>query len=76
MTIDERLEALTQSLELLTADVRELSVSVKAHDGQIDALTKATMTLLSAAKSQESRIADLLRLAESHERRLTRLEGP
>jgi prefoldin subunit 5 len=82
MTIDERLdrlverhEALSQSLDLLTADVRELprfsreqgerierlAEMVKAHDGQITALSHAATALLEAVRS--------------HERRLERLEG-
>jgi hypothetical protein len=48
MTIDERIEALTMSLELISHDIEEIVPMVK----------------------------DLVRIAEMHERRITRLEGP
>jgi hypothetical protein len=69
MTIDERLdrlterhEALAQGLELLHASVHELREIVMAHDRYMS-------TLMSAATK-------LLETATNHERRLTRLEGP
>ena len=68
MTIDERLdrlterhEALTQTVELLTADVRELTQDTVRMRGIMDDL----MTGYSA-------IAELIR---RHETRLDRLEG-
>ncbi|MGD0512521.1 MAG: hypothetical protein ABSA29_04415 [Terriglobales bacterium] len=68
MTIDERLdrlterhEALAQSLELLHASTQDLRESVMAHDRYVS-------TLMSAATK-------LLETATNHERRLTRLEG-
>lgn len=68
MTIDERLEALvarhealTQSVELLTHDVRGLQ-----ETGQ---------TLLATAKQDGENIRALARIAELHDRRLTALEG-
>jgi archaellum component FlaC len=67
MTIDERLERLTerhealaQSLELLTQDVRQLAQKVDKMGGIVD----DTLT----------GIARLLHVAEIHERRITRLE--
>ncbi|HYY68138.1 MAG TPA: hypothetical protein VE734_00260 [Terriglobales bacterium] len=96
MTIDERIQALTGSLELLTANVREqgqridqLAQMITAHDNRfeallevsakhetrldgidsrLDVLSKASMTLLEETRS-------LQQIVESHERRLTRLEG-
>ena len=69
MTIDERLdrlterhEALAQSLELFHASVQELREIVMAHDRYMS-------TLMSAATK-------LLETATNHERRLPRLEGP
>ena len=63
MTIDERLdrlterhEALAQSLEILTADVREMQSTAKA--------------LLETAKQDGENIRALVRIAEIHERRL------
>ena len=75
MTIDERLdrlterhEALTQTVELLAADVRQLTADVKQ---------------LTADATQQRRIMDdlmvgfstLAELARSHNNRITRLEG-
>ena len=61
MTIDERIEklaerheALTQTVELLTGDLRELQ-------GLVTDIAEGT--------------ARLLRVAELHEQRITRLEG-
>ena len=64
----ERHEALAQSLELLTADVRSLEASVaglretvQRHDQYLGTIMEAT--------------SQLLQVAQIHERRLTRLEG-
>lgn len=54
MTIDERIQALTMNLELLSHD----------HEAQRERMEK----LIAAVET-------LARIAESHERRLTGLEG-
>ncbi len=63
MTIDERLdklterhEALTQTVELLTLDVREISTTLKQG---FSAVTDALNTLLAIAQSHETRITKL-----------------
>lgn len=68
MTTDERLERLTErhqalaeSLQLLTADVRSLAQSVKEHDKIL--------------RGHADLIGDLARIASVHERRFERLEG-
>jgi archaellum component FlaC len=65
MTIDERLErlterheALTQSVEMLTRDIDTLRATLSEQEGRWD-----------------SRFDRLLRIVESHERRLSGLEG-
>jgi NADP-dependent 3-hydroxy acid dehydrogenase YdfG len=75
MTIDERLdrlterhEALTQTVELLTTDVRELTSAVKVlarEHGKLDILVNDIA---------EGTVR-LLRAIESHEHRISRLEG-
>lgn len=75
MTIDERLdrlterhEALTQTVELLTTDVRELTNAVKTlarEHGKLDSLVSDIA----------EGTARLLRAIESHEHRISRLEG-
>jgi len=61
MTIDERLEALVMSTELLTRDVETLRAT--------------TETLRATAEVDGESIRALARIAEIHERRLTGLEG-
>lgn len=68
MTIDDRLnrlverhEALAQSLELLTTDVREMGQNLQV--------------LYRLAQQDGENIRALARVAESHERCLTDLEG-
>lgn len=61
MNIDERLEALTQSVELLTHDIREMQAGIAEQKKGIDKLTDACFALLT--------------IAGNHEKRLQRLEG-
>lgn len=68
MNIDERIERLTerhealaQSLELLSHEVRETRVNVES--------------LLAAVRIDADNIRALARIAEIHERRLTNLES-
>ena len=61
MTIDERIEALTMNLELLTHDVQDLSRDIRE--------------LKTIAQQDGENIRALARIAEIHERRLTSLEG-
>lgn len=67
-TIDERLDALTMNLELL-------SHSVEAHDRQIDKLTAAIEKIVALTNDDASAIRTLARIAEAHERRIDHLEG-
>jgi hypothetical protein len=75
MTIDERLdrlterhEALTQSLELLHLDVQGLRAAIEADAQNIRAL-------IAASQADGENIRALARIAEIHERRPTDLEG-
>ena len=61
MTIDERIEALTMSLELLARDHEDANRRIAA--------------LLTAVEQDAGNIRALARIAELHERRLTDLEG-
>ena len=60
-SIDERIDALTMNLEILTHDVKSLR------------LTSAE--LLATSKQDAENIRPLVRIAEIHERRLTAVEG-
>lgn len=61
MTIDERIEALVMSVELLTKDVEGMRIGLE--------------TLRTIAQQDGENIRALARIAEMHERRLTDLEG-
>ena len=66
--IDERLDALTMNLELL-------SHSVEAHDRNIDKLTDAITKLVAVTNEDATAIRTLARLADVHERRIADLES-
>ena len=61
MTIDERLERLTERHEALTQSVEILARTTQEHSQQITDIMEAA--------------ARLLHVAQIHEHRLTRLEG-
>ena len=61
MTIDERLERLTERHEALTQAVEILARTTHEHSQQITEIMEAA--------------ARLLHIAQIHEQRLTRLEG-
>ena len=75
LTLDQRLdrlterhEALTQSVESLAASSREIGDAVKETNSLVRSLVEAV-----AADGEHIRV--LVRIAEIHERRLTSLEG-
>ena len=85
MTIDERLdrlterhEALSQSVELLTEDVRTLSRSVVLLTEDVQALSRSVGTPVSETRNRFAEtlsfINRLAHVAEAHERRLDDLE--
>ena len=65
MNIDERIEALTMNLELLTRDVDTLRETFR----------EITNQLVTAVTKDGENIRALARIAEIHDRRLTDLEG-
>ena len=72
MTLDERLEALVMSTELLSRDVEALCATV-----EIDAAATAASIrdLRATVEIDANNIRALARIAEIHEHRLTGLEG-
>jgi hypothetical protein len=68
MTIDERLEALTQTVELIA------HAQIKS-DERIEKLTVRMEKLTALMAETGGFINQLARIAESHEHRLERLEG-
>lgn len=65
MNIDERLEALAQTVELIALDTQEFRASVNRFVAE----QKETNTRILSS------IEGLLRVVQSHENRLSRLEG-
>lgn len=75
MTIDERLEklterheALTQTVELLTADNREMAAENKKRDQRLGQIMEGIARLLLVAEAHEGR-------PDGHDGRIERLEG-
>ena len=75
MTIDERLEAITMNLELLSHEREKDNERITAQGQNIDRLEKAVVQLTGIAGKTFESIQGLIRTAEIHERRLTQLEG-
>jgi hypothetical protein len=67
-SIDERLDALTMSLELM-------SHANEAQDRRIEKLTASIEKLVEVSNKDAVNISALARIAEAHERRLENLEG-
>jgi hypothetical protein len=75
MMIDERLDRLVERHEALALRVELLQSTVHEQSGNIDKQTANIDKLISALKIDGENIAALARIAESHERRLSDLEG-
>jgi FtsZ-binding cell division protein ZapB len=80
MTIDERLdrlterhEALTQSVELLVHEQRELQIWAREWQARTQEWQDKNQILLSHVLES---VDTLARIAQVHERRITNLEGP
>lgn len=67
MTIDERIEFLMQSIEPHDRQIGELT-------GQIGELTKAVNKLVAVSNEDATSIRALARIADAHEKRISRLE--
>ena len=67
MSIDERLEALTMNLELM-------SHANEAQDRRIDKLTDAIEKLVAVTNEDATNIRALAGIVQSHENRISRLE--
>ena len=81
MTIDERLdrlterhEALSQSLELLAADLRSLEKNVESLAASTSKTDKNVESLTGFVGEIAQGTARLLHIAQIHEQRITRLE--
>ena len=68
-SIDERIDALTMNLELLSHDVQELVTASKQQGENIDKLP-------AASERDGQSIRALARIAEIHEHRISAIEGP
>jgi hypothetical protein len=68
VTIDERLDRLTERHEALTQSVELLAIETRELRGSIGSLTDAV-------RQDAENIRALARIAEIHERRVTHLKG-
>jgi hypothetical protein len=79
MNIDERLEALTQSLELLahmhTEFERETGQKIQALAIIAEQTLDSVRRLAQHARATDESIARLAHIVEAHERRISGLEG-
>ncbi len=75
MTIDERIQALTMNLELLSHDHEALREQGRDQGKRIEMLIAAAERLMTAAQKDGENIQALALIAQSHERRLTELES-
>jgi hypothetical protein len=82
MTTDERLdrlverhEALSQSVERLAIETRELRAALSSLIASVGDLTASMSGLHAAVAADGENIRARARIAEIHERRMTRLEG-
>jgi prefoldin subunit 5 len=74
MTIDERLEALTMNLELLSRDVQDLKVVAQKDGENIRTLAGAAQTLHGSIQTLHDSIKMLENVVVSHDERLDDLE--
>jgi hypothetical protein len=82
MTIDERLEALTQSVELLQHSqrdtdekIRHLAVIAEQNEERAQRMMEAIGRLDARAGDMMDAIKRLARIADIHDRRIERLEN-
>jgi uncharacterized coiled-coil DUF342 family protein len=74
-TIDERHDALRESVELLLIESREHTKQIDKLTDKIDRLTNQIDKLTGLITIDAENIRALARIAESHESRLTDLES-
>jgi len=75
MGIDERLERLAERHEALAQSAEMLVVATRENSEQIRRNTENISKLIEVSNRDVVDIRALARIAESHERRLTNLEG-
>ncbi len=74
MTIDERIEFLMQSIESHDRQIGELTGQIGELKDQIGDLTKAVNKLVNVSNEDATAIRTLARIADAHEKRISRLE--
>ena len=74
MTIDERIEFLMQSIESHDRQIGELTGQIGELKDQIGDLTKAVNKQVNVSNEDATAIRTLARIAEAHEKRISRLE--
>ncbi len=75
MNIDERLEKLVERHEALTQSVELMAHENHERDGRMEKMIGHMDQIMSQMDQVVAAIANLVHVAEIHERRLTDLEG-
>ena len=75
MTIDERIEFLVQSGESHDRQIGELISQMSELTGRVGGLTDSISKLVMVSNQDATAISTLARIAESHEKRISQLEG-
>ena len=75
MTIDERIERLTERHEALTQSVELLLVATRENTVASRQNTESIRKLADVTNTDADDIRALARIAEIHERRITNIEG-
>jgi len=75
MTIDERIEALTMNLELMSHEVEGLRASLETLRASMETQRETAAQQHENIEELIPLMRDLVRVAAMHERRITRLEG-
>jgi hypothetical protein len=74
MNIDERLEKLAERHEALTQTVELIAAMQRDNEARFDQISRDLQDLKIAAQQDGEHIRALVRVAELHHERLTRLE--
>jgi hypothetical protein len=76
VTIDERIEALTMNLELMSHQQEAQVKRAESFHASIESFRASIEEFHSSIEEIVPIVKDLVRVAEMHERRITRIEGP
>ena len=74
MTLEERVEFLTQSIESHDRQLGEITEKLSGLAGKVDQIADAMVTLVRVTNEDATGIRTLARIAEAHEARIANIE--